>query len=119
MTVVAIKLKFVGKLGRLETLRRFLFCFVQFIILFYFSLQFKSFVWAWAGFSSCSEQDYLELVMGLGLLVTVALSWSMGLVGIQALVVVVHRLTCSDTCDPPRPGSNPWHLHWQVDSLNC
>ena len=68
-------------------------------------------------FSSCCEGRLLSsrsawALIELASLVTEHTLWRTG------LIVVLHRLSCSKTNGNfPDQGSNPYLLHWQVDSL--
>ena len=61
----------------------------------------------------------ISLVVVHGLPVTgAALCCQAWAPGHKGSVVVVHGLSCSMACGilVPRPGINPWPLHWQTDS---
>ena len=69
-----------------------------------------------SAFSICEECRLLIFVV-LRLLIVVPSFCRVWALGEQASVVVAHRLSCPMAYGTlPEQGSNPYPLHWQVDS---
>ena len=68
-------------------------------------------------FSSCLQSSQQQGLLVCSLIAMASLADEHRLQGTQASAVVVHGLSCPETCGIlPGQGSNSCPLHWQVDS---
>ena len=95
------------------TLLSFLNFYLSIYLLFLAVLDLYCFIQA---FSSCNEQGLLFIAVHRFLIAVASRCRAQGL-DVRTSVVVVHVFSCSKPCGVfPDQESNPYPLHWQVDS---